>query len=128
MSATHTYNHIYGPILIGISLILGIFVLRPLYTNYLDQQVERTSVEKSQESKQKMLDELIAMQKAFASSGVTDLSEKVKKLNQKFDTSNIMSVIMLNNYTKPTALSQPRISIASISVDKGNKLPSGLSF
>lgn len=95
------YNRVYARMLIGIALILGIFIMKPLYTDYLNREVKIATIEREKADKKKVLDGLIAMQKTFAASGVTDISAKVAKLNQKFDTSNIMSAVMLNDYTRP---------------------------
>lgn len=95
------HNRVYAPILLGVSLILFMFVLKPLYTNYLSKETALAIVEKSETEKQASLDKLVALQKAFATgSGSTEIVEKVKKIDQKFDTSNIMSTVMLNDYTR----------------------------
>ncbi len=122
------YNRVYARMLIGIALILGIFIMKPLYTDYLNREVKIATIEREKADKKKVLDGLIAMQKTFAASGVTDISAKVAKLNQKFDTSNIMSAVMLNDYTRPVVWTPSRIAISSIAIDKWHKLPSGLSL
>jgi hypothetical protein len=48
--------------------------------------------------------------------------ERIQKLAKKYDNSEIISSIMLNDYTKET------IVISSISVWKWKKLPNGLSL
>ncbi len=105
------------------------FVLKPLYTNYLSKKTALAIVEKSETEKQASLDKLVALQKAFATgSGSTEIVEKVKKIDQKFDTSNIMSTVMLNDYTRAWEWGRPRVAISSVSVDKWAKLPNGLSL
>jgi hypothetical protein len=122
------YNQIFGPILIGLTLLIGAFFLRPLYTEYLNSEVQLTMIEQQKVDKQKSLDELIAMQQNFASSGITEISQKIQKLDQKFSASDIMETVMLNEFTKATTILQPRIEITSINVSEGNKLPNGLSL
>lgn len=125
----HHYNRVYAPILISIAIIVGVFVLKPAYTDYLAKQTQLATLDKTKMDKQAFLNNLLAIQKSLASSsGSTEIIEKVKKLDQKFDVSNIMATVMLNDYTRPTAISRPKISIASIAVDEGSKLPSGLSL
>jgi hypothetical protein len=53
---------------------------------------------------------------------------KVKKINQKWNTTDIMQRIMLTDFTKGGSLAPARISIGSISVTRGSKLPSGISL
>lgn len=122
------YNRVYAPILLSITLILGMFMLKPAYTEYLAKQTQLATIEKQKAEKKLLLESLTAVQKSFSESGSSEMIEKVRKLDQKFDVSNIMSVVMLNDYTRPNAISKPKISIASISVDKGSKMPSGLSL
>lgn len=113
------HNRVYAPILLGVSILLFIFVLRPLYTDYLSKETQLASVEKTKSEKQASLDKLIAIQKAFATgSGSTEIVEKVKKIDQKFDTSNIMSTVMLNDFTRSGVSGRPRVAISTISVDK----------
>ncbi len=121
-------NRVYAPIIIGISLLLITLVLYPLYTNYVDSSIEISVLEKSKAEKQKKIDEIKAIQLLFTETGSSDIKSKVQKYNHTFDTSNIMEVVMVNKYTKASTLTPSQINIGSISVDKGKKLPSGLSL
>lgn len=56
------------------------------------------------------------------------MKAKIEKYNHSFNTSDIMEEVMINNFTKSTALTPASITIGSISVDKGKKLPNGLSL
>jgi hypothetical protein len=121
-------NRVYAPMIIGISLFLITLVLYPLYTNYVDSSIEILVLEKSKAEKQKKIDEIKAIQLLFSGSGSSDMKSKVQKYNHAFDTSDIMEVVMVNKYTKASTLTPSQINIGSISVDKGKKLPSGLSL
>lgn len=123
------YNRIYAPFIVGITLIVWVFFAQPTYTKYIDTKTQLFNIQTEHQSKQKELDTLVALQKEFASSsGSAEVIEKVKKLDQKFEADRIMSAVMLNDFTRPSTLWQPRISISSISVDKGSQLPNGLSL
>ncbi len=121
-------NRVYAPIIIGITLFLVTLVLYPLYMSHVDATIEIAWLEKIKSEKQVKIDELKKMQALFASSGSTDITQKVKKYNHTLDTSDIMEAVMLNHYTKESSLSPASINIGSISIDNGKKLPSGLSL
>jgi hypothetical protein len=127
-NTTTTYNRVYAPILIGISLLAITLVLYPLYTNYVDTSIAIHTLEQTQSDKKSKLAELQAMQAQFVGSGSSDLKTQVARYNHKFDTSLIIETIMLNKYTEVTSYSPAQVSIASISISPGRKLPSGLSL
>jgi hypothetical protein len=119
---------IYAPITFAVALIIGIAFVRPLYTEYMDARTEAATATRLESEKKKDLDALIALQNSFASSGSTELVEKVKKLDKKWNEAQIMSAVMLTDYTKGSAYIPAPIEISSIVLDKGKKLPSGLSL
>ena len=43
---------------------------------------------------------------------------RIKKIAKKYNTSDIMSVVMLNDFTKDTAISTAPIMISSININK----------
>lgn len=114
--------------MLGIALLLMVFVLYPKYTTYMDTRIKISSLEQSISEKQSKIDEIKKMQALFAGTGSNDIKSKVQKYNQKFDSSNIMEAFMLNKYTESSFLSPASIKIGNISIDKGRKLPSGLSL
>ncbi len=114
--------------IIGMSLFLIILVLYPLYINHVDTSIEISVLEKTKTEKQKKIDEIIAIQRLFTASGSSEIKSKVLKYNHAFDTSNIMEVVMLNKFTKDSLLSPAQVKIGAIAIDKGKKLPSGLSL
>lgn len=98
---TYQSTRIYAPIIIGISIFFTIFGLKPLYTTYMDTTMQSDAVESSKLAKEKNLDDLIAMKQSFESAtGSTELAEKVKKLASKWSEADILSSIMLSDYTK----------------------------
>ena len=121
-------NRVYAPIIIGLSIFLIILVLYPIYTTYVDTSIEVSGLEKIKSEKQLKIDEIKAMQAQFASSGSSEIKDKVQKYNHSFNTSDIMEAVMVNKYTKSTSLTPASISIGSFSVDKGKKLPNWLSL
>jgi hypothetical protein len=124
----HKQNRVYAPIIIGLSLFAITFLLYPLYVEYVDTNTQVVALEKSKAEKQKKIDEIVAMQQLFSWTGMTEVKSKVQKYNHPFDTSNLMEAVMVNKFTKASALSPAQISIGGITVDKWRKLPSGLSL
>jgi hypothetical protein len=124
----HQLNRVYAPIIIGITVLFAIFVLKPIYTDYLDTSTGLIRIEADQKAKEEKLKSLLAMKEEVSKSGSGELALKVKKINQKWDTSEIMKRIMLTDYSRSTSLAPTRISIGSISVTRGSKLPSGISL
>lgn len=121
-------NRVYAPIIIGISILLIVMVMYPMYITYTDTSVVISSLEKSKIEKQKKIDAITAMQRIFTESGSSDIKSKVQKYNHSYNTSDIMEAVMVNKYTKATELSAPSINVGAVSVDKWKKLPSGLSL
>ncbi len=101
---------------------------KPLYEWYLLSATERMVTENNYEEKAKVLESLTAMKKQLESqwTGTTELTDKVNKLTKKWDSADIMAVVMLNEFTLSNSLTSSRISIGTISTSKGSKLPSGL--
>ena len=121
-------NRVYAPIIIGISILLIVMVMYPMYITYTDTSVVISSLEKSKIEKQKKIDAITAMQRIFTESGSSDIKSKVQKYNHSYNTSDIMEAVMVNKYTKATELSAPSINVGAVSIDKWKKLPSGLSL
>lgn len=127
-NTTSQKNRVYAPIIIGLSLLIIIFGLYPLYTNYVDGSVELANLTKIKAEKTAKIDAIKRMQALFAGTGSSDIKARVDKYKNKFNTSDIMETVMVNNYTKNSPLTPASISIASINIDAGRKLPSGLSL
>lgn len=121
-------NRVYAPIIIGLSLLVISLGLYPLYVSYVDTSVEIATLEKSKSEKTAKSEAIKKMQALFAGSGSSDIKAKVEKYKNKFDSSQIMSTVMLNKYTMASTLTPPAINISSINIDTGKKLPSGLSL
>jgi hypothetical protein len=121
-------NRVYAPIIIGISLLFISLVSYPLYIQYMDINSEIATLEKSKIDRQKKIDEISAMQLLFTGSWFSDIKSKVQKYNRSFDVSNIVEAVMVNKFTKASALSPSQINIGGISVEKWKKLPSWLSL
>ncbi|MBC7503725.1 hypothetical protein H7169_02040 [Candidatus Gracilibacteria bacterium] len=121
-------NRVYAPIIVGITLLLVMFLLYPLYTSHADTRITIAGLEKTKLDKQLKIDEVKRMQALFAGSGSSDLKAKVEKYNHRFNSSDIMETIMVNKYTTNTQLSPAQIAIGSISINEGKKLPSGLTL
>ena len=59
-------NRIYAPILIGVTLLLGIFVVKPLYETYMNKEVEYAQLKTVKAQKDKTLADLEALQTKFS--------------------------------------------------------------
>lgn len=114
----HKQNRVYAPIIIGLSLFAITFLLYPLYVEYVDTNTQVVALEKSKAEKQKKIDEIVAMQQLFSGTGMSEIKSKVQKYNHPFDTSNLMEAVMVNKFTKASALSPAQISVGDITVDK----------
>ena len=121
-------NRVFAPAIIGLSLLIIMFGLYPLYTSYVDTSIEIAAMEKTKGEKTVKIDAIKKMQAIFAGSGASDLKAQVDKYKNKFNTSDIMEAVMLNKHTKETALSPASINIGSIDIEPGRKLPNWLSL
>jgi ABC-type dipeptide/oligopeptide/nickel transport system permease component len=119
---------IYTPIILALTLFLTFFVMKPLYTDYTQKQSELQKTQKDLESYKKKMELLMSLKTQISSWAQSDIWEKVKKMGSSWNPGQIMSTIMISEYTKPTGLGTAPITIGSISVNPGNKLPSGLSL
>ena len=104
-------NRVYAPIIVGITLLLVVFLLYPLYTSHADTRITIAGFEKTKSAKQLKIDEVKKMQALFAGSGSSDLKAKVEKYNHRFNSSDIMETMMVNKYTTTTLLSPAQIAI-----------------
>ncbi len=121
-------NRVYAPIIIGVSLLVIIFGLYPLYTEFVDMSTKIGTMEKIKAEKITKIDAIKKMQALFASTGSSDIKAQVDRYKNKFNPSDIMETVMVNNYTKNSLLTPASINIANINIDAGHKLPSGLSL
>lgn len=117
---------VYAPILIGISCLVGILFLRPVYATYIEKTTLITEAEKELSMKQAEYEKLMSL---FSKEKDSALMKKVDKIDHKMVTTDIMREVLFNDYTKSkSAYDTPRIKIGPVSVDKGSKLPNGLSL
>ena len=121
-------NRIYAPILVGITIILAVVAMRPGYTAYIEKQGSLEAAHAEQLSKTEDLVTLKKLQSEFLSGGITELGKKIQKLDQKITTTELMRSVMINDYTRPNGSQTAAITVSSISVDTGKKLPNGLSL
>ncbi len=123
-------NRVYALLLLWITILLGIFLAKPMYETYMSREIEFASLEIKKEEKESKLKDLEILQKSFAknSTWTTELIEKVNKIWKVWDTTEIFSAIMLNDFTRASSLAPARVSIGDISVDKWSNLPSWLSL
>ncbi len=130
MKTTHTgsQNRIIAPICLGIALLFGIVFLKPTYASYVEKQAVIASLDREHVKLNVEYDNLKAIKDNIGSLLSPEKLARIEKLSKKFDTSDIMSTVLLNNYTKDSENESALISIASISVNQWKKLPNGLSL
>lgn len=121
-------NRIIAPICLGIALLCGIFFLKPWYAAYIENKAIISGIEKEQEKLTAEYASLKAIKDNIWSVLSPEKLERIQKLAKKYDNSDIMSNVMLNDFTKETENNSALISISSISVNKWKKLPNGLSL
>jgi hypothetical protein len=102
--------------------------MKPLYTEYTQKQSELQKTQKNLELYKKKMELLSSLKTQISSWAQSDIGEKVKKIGSSWNAGQIMSTIMISDYTKPNGLGTAPISIWSISINPGDKLPSGLSL
>lgn len=130
MKTTHTgsQNRIIAPICLGIALLFGIVFLKPTYASYVEKQAVIASLDRDHVKLNVEYDNLKAIKDNIGSLLSPEKLARIEKLSKKFDTSDIMSTVLLNNYTKDSENESALISIGAISVNQWKKLPNGLSL
>lgn len=121
-------NRVLTPILLAVTILFLIFVTKSIYLQYMEKSTTLTAATTSLEAKKVIRDSLLKIQAQFASGATTDIAKKVERLDKKFEVSDIMETVMLNDFTKTGLATDSKIAIGTISVDKGTKLPNGLSL
>ena len=111
-------NRVLAPIILAVSIILAVLVLRPFYIDTIENDVIANKVQNDLEGRINSYSGLLKIQALVESGSTSDLSKKVVQLSQVFDVTNIMQAVMLNDYTKGTLSTDPRIAVGAISVSK----------
>ena len=111
-------SRVFAPICLGVAILIGVIFLRPLYIEYIDHTTTLSTLEKSVEKVQAEHASLVAIKNKYASGTTSDLSLRVKKLTKKYNTSDIMQIVMLSDFTKSTVAQTVPIKISSITVGK----------
>lgn len=129
MNHVHSHNRIYAPIVLGVTLLVGLFLLKPVYTDYMDTRTTESTLTRTLGEKQAKYDALKKMQESFQSgSGASELVNRVNKIDKKWNEADIFSSVMINDFTKGNSLTPPLITVSSISLTKWQKLPNWLSL
>lgn len=111
-------NRIIAPICLGLTLLLGIFFLRPAYATYIEKKSILASLQREHTNLDSELIALNAIKNNIASVLTPEKLAKIEKLSKKYDSTEVMSIVMLNDFTKDTQERRAPIEIASISVSK----------
>lgn len=111
-------NRIIAPICFGVALLIGIIFLRPLYTSYIEKTASHASLEKTRIELIQEHDILKSISNGTGSTLSALEKNRITKITKKYNTSNIMSVVMLNDFTKDTLSGIAPITISSINISK----------
>jgi hypothetical protein len=136
MTATHphtvpdtgaimTRNRIVAPIILGIAILLAILITRPIYMSYIEKKATTLKLENDYKNLSSEYESLLAIKN---NTRADTISAQVEKISKKIDRADLMSTIMLNDYTKESLESGTRITISSMSLSDPAKLPNGLSL
>lgn len=128
LSAIIAKSHIFTPIIFGVALLVAVLALRPVYMTYVEKNVRIQSLEKDYAKLESELNILKNIKENMSGALSPEKQARIVKLQKPFSTSDIMSIVMLSNYTKSTAAEPAAITISSVSVNPGKKLPNGLSL
>ena len=111
-------SRIFAPVFLGVALLVAIVVVKPLYSEYIDKSSTLSLLAKETEKTESEHQALLKIKEKTASGNIDDLALRVKKLGKKWNTSDIMEIVMLSDFTRPTVGQSARIRISSISVDE----------
>lgn len=115
---------------LGITIIFLVLISRSVFADYVSYAAQVNALETKAKEKEGELKILSDLQAQFADTKVdSPLKKKINRYNKEFDEANIMEMVMV----KPPQLRANtdgtyNLMISSFGVDKGKKLPSGLSL
>lgn len=126
------YSKIYTPAIVGITLLLLIFVTRPLYGVSVENTSQITVLTNSRDEKQSDLSALKKMEIELIGDTTTDpeisaLKKQVARYGRAFDPTNVMRAIFLNQYTNPGLSGEYTLIVSDVNIGNSVKLPNGLS-
>jgi NH3-dependent NAD+ synthetase len=98
----HASSRIWAPVFLGVALLLALLVVKPLYSEYIDKSSTLALLVKQTEKTKSEYEALLKIKERTASGTSDDLSLRVKKLGKKWNTSDIMEIVMLSDFTRPT--------------------------
>ena len=120
-------NRVYAPILFAVAILLLVFLARPLFVAYSDTQNQLQVTRSTLSEKEGEYQKILALEAQLQAGGSGATTELTQKIDTDFVESNILEAVMINDFTRSSALGSPQIVIQNISVDRGAKLPSGIS-
>ncbi len=121
-------NRVLSPIILALTIIIAVVMLQPVYAGFIERNAIISEHTSTLESRTTAYSKLLEIRALFESGATSDLQKKVDLLDRRFNVSDIMESVMLNEYTKASLGEDPKISIGTISVNQGTKLANGLSF
>lgn len=128
LSVLMTKSRIFTPIIFGVTLLIAVLALRPVYMTYVEKNVRIQALEKDYTKLETELNLLKNIKENMSGALSPEKQARIAKLQKPFSTSDIMSIIMLSSYTKNTTTEPAAITLSNVSVNPGKKLPNGLSL
>jgi len=111
----------------ALSILLLVFLARPLFSSYSDAQSQLESSQATLATKDAEYQKILTLESEVQQGGSGDVIELTQKIQQNFSQSDILETVMINDFTRSSALGAPQVVVESASVDPGAKLPSGIS-
>ena len=74
--------------------------MKPIYTSTIEHGAVLSQKKQELASKEKAYADLMMIKNKTNSGSTDEVKAKVKKLGKKFDTSDIMQIVMLNDFTR----------------------------
>lgn len=119
-------NRVYAPLLVALSILIFIFVARPMYGAYSASSSELLSLETQIEQKKSEYAKLQELEKSIQDE-TSPFASRIEKISQPFHEANILEAVMVNNdFTRKNPQGTSLISLGDVTLSPGTKLPNGL--
>jgi hypothetical protein len=114
---TFSQNRIITPIVFGIAILFSVFLLKPTYASYIEKKSVISMLTQENMKLQSEYTMLKSIQDNIGSVVSQERLTRIEKLTKKYDNSEVISAVMLSNYTKNTPDKLAPIVINSVSVN-----------
>lgn len=122
-------NRVYAPVITGIALLLVVFAAKPAFHGYSEATAALASAQAAEQTAKETEERLRSQ--VDATQNNPELARDIAKINKDFSESDILHAILINNFTRVSAVSAATsapIVVSQVSLNPGNKLPNGLHY